>query len=277
MYFMGKEQLIIYCDCAWYDIISEDVKGPVLESLKDGGARFVAVADLCKMAAKKDPVLKEWAKADSVKIAACFPRAIRCLFDFAGAKLSEDAVIYNMRTQTGEEIILGLGGNADTQGSPEDISLEKEGDWVPWFPVIDYGRCVNCKQCLNFCLFGVYGVSADGKVAVVKPDGCKTNCPACARVCPEGAIIFPKYADGPINGDAVDEEALKAGKVDLSGLTRGEILDKIRNRGKGRRRFSADAKSTDGEKLAHLNNLQDQLGIPQDVLDSLAKGDRQHE
>ncbi|MBW8036533.1 MAG: hypothetical protein FVQ79_13130, partial [Planctomycetes bacterium] len=201
---MAEDQLIIYCNCAWYDIISEDVKGRVLESLKDSGARFVAVADLCKMAAEKDPILKEWAKADSVKIVACFRRAIRCLFDFAGAKLGEDAVVYNMRTQTGEEIIGGLGGNADTQEPPDDVSLEKEGDWAPWFPVIDYGRCVNCKQCLNFCLFGVYALSDDGNVEVVKPVNCKTNCPACARVCPESAIVFPKYADSPINGDAVD-------------------------------------------------------------------------
>lgn len=265
---MAEEQLIIYCDCAWYDIVSEDVKRRVLRSLKDGGARFVAVGDLCKMAAEKNPVLKEWAKADSLKIVACFPRGVRCLFDFAGAKLSEDAVIYNMRGQTAEEIIAGLGGNADTQGSPEDVSPEKEGNWVPWFPVIDYGRCENCKQCLNFCLFGVYGTTEDGKVEVVKPANCKTNCPACARVCPESAIIFPKYADSPINGDKVDEQKV-AGKPDLSGLTRDEILNKIRDRGQKRKRFSADAKSTDGEKLEHLKSLQDQLDIPQDVLDSL--------
>lgn len=267
---MAEEQLIVYCGCAWYDIVPEDVKGPVLESLQGGGAKFIAVADLCKMAAEKDPLLKEWARSDSIRIVACFPRAIKCLFDFAGARLSEDAVIYNMRTQTAEDIIEALGGNADTHVLPEDVSVEKDGDWVPWFPVIDYGRCVNCKQCLNFCLFGVYGVCEDGKVAVVKPAGCKTNCPACARVCPEGAIIFPKYGDSPINGDEVDENALAAGKIDLSGLTRSEILDKIRSRGKGHKRFSADEKSKNSEKLEHLKNLQEKLDIPQDVLDSLA-------
>jgi len=135
---------------------------------------------------------------------------------------------------------------------------------------------VNCKQCLNFCLFGVYGTTEDGKVEVVKPANCKTNCPACARVCPESAIIFPKYGEGPINGDAVDEQEV-AGKPDLSGLTRDEILNKIRDRGKGRKRFSADSKSTDAEKLEQLKSLQEKLDIPQDVLDSLAKGDRQHE
>ena len=266
---MSSDQLFIYCGCAWYDIVPEDVRAQVLNSLKDAGVKFSAVSDLCKLAANKDPILKEWVKVDSIKIAACFPRAVRCLFDFAGAKLPEDAVIYNMRSQTAGEIIAGLLADADSQGSSEDISLEKEEDWTPWFPVIDYGRCVNCKQCLNFCLFGVYALSEDGKVEVSKPANCKTNCPACARVCPESAIIFPKYADSPVNGDKVDEKAV-AGKPDLSGLTRDEILSKIRGRGKKRKRFAPDANSTAGQKMDHLKSLQDQLDIPQDVLDSLA-------
>jgi len=27
-----------------------------------------------------------------------------------------------------------------------------------WYPVIDYSRCTNCMECIDFCLFGVYGV-----------------------------------------------------------------------------------------------------------------------
>ena len=27
-----------------------------------------------------------------------------------------------------------------------------------WYPVIDYDRCTNCMECIDFCLFGVYGV-----------------------------------------------------------------------------------------------------------------------
>ncbi|MEX2185814.1 MAG: ferredoxin family protein, partial [Pirellulales bacterium] len=26
-----------------------------------------------------------------------------------------------------------------------------------WYPVIDYSRCTNCMECIDFCLFGVYG------------------------------------------------------------------------------------------------------------------------
>src|SRR5262245_39719349 len=27
-----------------------------------------------------------------------------------------------------------------------------------WYPVIDYNRCTNCLECIDFCLFGVYGI-----------------------------------------------------------------------------------------------------------------------
>jgi Pyruvate/2-oxoacid:ferredoxin oxidoreductase delta subunit len=75
-------------------------------------------------------------------------------------------------------------------------SAAKHGDWKPWFPVIDYDRCTNCMQCLSFCLFGVYGVDEEQKIQVQNNDNCKTNCPACSRVCPEAAIMFPKYKAG---------------------------------------------------------------------------------
>ncbi len=82
----------------------------------------------------------------------------------------------------------------------------KPGGWKPWFPVIDYNRCTNCMQCLSFCLFDVYGVDTGGKIKVQKSHNCKTDCPACSRVCPEVAILFPKYKAGPINGDVVKAE-----------------------------------------------------------------------
>ena len=69
----------------------------------------------------------------------------------------------------------------------------QHGVWKPWFPVIDYDRCTNCMQCLSFCLFGVYGVDEQQRIQVQNNDHCKTNCPACSRVCPEAAIMFPKY------------------------------------------------------------------------------------
>ena len=84
-----------------------------------------------------------------------------------------------------------------------ETGTAQHGAWKPWFPVIDYSRCTNCMQCLSFCLFDVYGVSTAGKIQVQNNDNCKTNCPACSRVCPEVAIMFPKYTAAPINGEPV--------------------------------------------------------------------------
>lgn len=66
-----------------------------------------------------------------------------------------------------------------------------------WYPVIDYTRCCNCLDCLEFCLFGVYDTDADGRIVAATPDACKPGCPACSRVCPSQAIVFPLY-----HGDA---------------------------------------------------------------------------
>lgn len=99
----------------------------------------------------------------------------------------------------------------------------KHGDWKPWFPVIDYDRCTNCMQCLSFCLFGVYGVDEQQRIQAQNHDNCKTNCPACSRVCPEAAIMFPKYKAGPINGDLVKDGDLgkEKMKIDISALLGG--------------------------------------------------------
>ncbi|HET6882913.1 MAG TPA: ferredoxin family protein [Pirellulales bacterium] len=85
-----------------------------------------------------------------------------------------------------------------------------------WYPVIDYSRCTNCLECLDFCLFGVYGISAAEAILVEQPDNCRKGCPACSRVCPENAIIFPQHKSPAIAGSPNGE----AGglKIDLSKL-----------------------------------------------------------
>ena len=62
-----------------------------------------------------------------------------------------------------------------------------------WYPIVDRSRCSNCRNCLQFCLFGVYDTDENGAVTVAKPDSCKHGCPACSRICPSGAIMFPLY------------------------------------------------------------------------------------
>jgi NAD-dependent dihydropyrimidine dehydrogenase PreA subunit len=66
-----------------------------------------------------------------------------------------------------------------------------------WYPVMDGDRCTQCHHCLQFCLFGVYDLDGEGRVTVANPDACKPGCPACSRICPQGAIIFPLFAREP--------------------------------------------------------------------------------
>lgn len=146
--------------------------------------------------------------------------------------------------------------------------------WKPWFPVIDFSRCTNCMQCLTFCLFDVYGVSKDKKIEVRNPTNCKTDCPACSRVCPEVAILFPKYKGGPINGDEIRDEDLhrEKMKVDISALLGGDIYAALRQRSAdAKARFSRerDEKRALDERRKCLTKLQQDLGIPPEVLAAL--------
>lgn len=75
-------------------------------------------------------------------------------------------------------------------------------------------------ECIDFCLFGVYGVDAGERILVEQQDNCKKGCPACSRVCPENAIIFPEYKTPAIAGAPVDAES--GVKIDLSKLFGGD-------------------------------------------------------
>jgi Pyruvate/2-oxoacid:ferredoxin oxidoreductase delta subunit len=155
----------------------------------------------------------------------------------------------------------------------------RPGGWKPWFPVIDFGRCTNCMQCLTFCLFDVYGVSPDKQIRVQNPSNCKTDCPACSRVCPEVAILFPKYRMGPINGDEVREADIhrEKMKVDISALLGGDIYAALRTRSQeSKQRFARerDDKRALEERRKCLNKLQEQLDIPAEVLAALPSLDQ---
>jgi Pyruvate/2-oxoacid:ferredoxin oxidoreductase delta subunit len=163
----------------------------------------------------------------------------------------------------------GVGGDAQTQ---------KPGGWKPWFPVIDYSRCTNCMQCLSFCLFDVYGVSKDKQIEVQRQTNCKTDCPACSRVCPEVAILFPKYKAGPINGDEVNAADLEREKmkVDISALLGGDIYAALRQRSQhASSRFARerDDQRALEERKKCLAKLQAALDIPAEVMNALPTAD----
>jgi len=277
---VDKKPITVYCHCAYYQIIPDGTKRDVLDGLKASGAEFTAVPDLCRLRADRDPRLERWANAESLRIFACYPRTVKWLFHAAGISLPDQGVEFvNMRTADPEELVASLLAGQTPAQPQKDINLKKEGDWIPWFPVIDYDRCVNCKQCLNFCLFGVFELNEDDKVQVSNPANCKTNCPACAKACPQTAIIFPKFGESPINGDDVPEQSPKEeeAKAKLGDLLSGDIYDTIRSRDKGAKRFSADPDPIEDPAMRQgcptLDKLQKDLGIPPEVLASLSPKD----
>ena len=66
-----------------------EVKAAVLNGLSEADVEFDAVPDLCEMAARGDARLRELAAEGPLKIAACYPRAVKWLFAAAGAQLPE--------------------------------------------------------------------------------------------------------------------------------------------------------------------------------------------
>ena len=116
--------------------------------------------------------------------------------------------------------MLGIGdaeSGSATTGSIAEVEAEEKVR-RRWYPVIDYDRCTNCMECIDFCLFGVYGVDALDRILVESQDSCKKGCPACSRVCPENAIVFPQHKTPAIAGAAGEVAGLK---IDLSQLFGG--------------------------------------------------------
>lgn len=110
---------------------------------------------------------------------------------------------------------------ATAELSDEVLTVSRDATRFPdeperrWYPVIDFSRCTNCMECIDFCLFGVYGVDRSETIVVEQPDNCRKGCPACSRVCPENAIIFPQHKTPAIAGAPVGLVSLK---IDLSKL-----------------------------------------------------------
>ena len=126
-------------------------------------------------------------------------RALRC-FDMHVGESVEDCVAQLEAAAEGDAVA----------GGADEIADEAP---ARWYPVLDYSRCVNCKQCLEFCMFGVYTIE-DEKVVATQPDNCKPGCPACARVCPKGAVMFPHYTKDPAIAGAAGATAVGQ-KIDV--------------------------------------------------------------
>ena len=100
---------ILYCHCAYAQVVPKEVKEDVLKRLCASGAAFDAVADLCDMSARKDPALRKLVEGGDVTIVACYPRAVKWLFHAAGAPLPKEGVeVLNMREQSADDVMNAL-------------------------------------------------------------------------------------------------------------------------------------------------------------------------
>lgn len=122
---------------------------------------------------------------------------------------------------SGDSLGAPLGGGAKqasaaaTLFGTSSLAVIEEHPARRWYPVIDFSRCTNCMECIDFCLFGVYGVDTLETIVVEQADNCRKGCPACSRVCPQNAIMFPQHKTPAIAGAPVDASGMK---IDLSKL-----------------------------------------------------------
>jgi hypothetical protein len=99
---------LLYCHCRYSQVVPAVVKEAVLEELCASGLPFEAVPDLCELSARCDPSLQRLATGP-LKIAACYPRAVKWLFAAANAPLPQESCeVLNMRTLPASEVMAGL-------------------------------------------------------------------------------------------------------------------------------------------------------------------------
>jgi len=267
---MSTPLRILLCRCSQAARVDRNVVDQLLDALPKSGALITVADDLCGLAGGKDPLLAEIAAAPRAAIIACHTRAVRWLFAAAGYELDESRTrLFSLRNQSVADIIAEM--TADPIGESQIETVAHEGPWAPWFPVIDRDRCVNCMQCLNFCLFGTYSMTSDKQVLVSKPAACKNLCPACARICPKSAIIFPKYDQSPIDGSDVPEDS-EGPAVDLDALKQGDVYARLRQRSSGQR-FSPTRDEEPAEPTDSPSDLADRLGVPPEVIAAMSPED----
>lgn len=208
-----SQQNIVICACASRSFISKVQVAELVATLQQAGYNVTIEADLCETAETDPARMRELVTGNIIM--GCYTRALRALADRADCAATRNI---NIRGRRVEQILKDLNlddamNHDEEWQARRDVALAEINAFTvkvatdAWYPILDYERCVDCGKCHDFCLFGVYSIE-DGKVKVAQPQNCKNNCPACSRVCPTEAVIFPKYERSPINGGSASEEGV---------------------------------------------------------------------
>ena len=226
------DRKIVFCNCGG-SLLKPELKSEIFDKLNQEGVAFSRVSDLCGLCTDcKEDIQQLMTGSDEILIIACHPRAVKLLLDQTG--INGDSFNYlNFLEFDKDSLIENIKAFSDSGtniSSPSEI--KSSSGWEAWYPLIDYTRCTSCGQCADFCLFGVYE-KKDNKVIVVNPEGCKNNCPACARICPHTAIIFPKYEHGGAiaGADSINEvEEQQRQRLDIDSILGSEIYQALEKR-----------------------------------------------
>jgi ferredoxin len=257
---MGKK--IVFCNCGSERIEPERLRA-IEKKFIDDNVDFVKISDLCAVSVhNKEQLRSIFNRNNEYIIAGCHSRTLKLLLEKAGIEPDNYSCKFiNFFESDNEEIFRETssfikGYDPDQKAVIEEIRNSQ--DWISWFPVIDYSRCTSCGQCADFCLFGVYEKN-EGKINVINPVGCKNNCPACARICPQTAIIFPKYKPGGAIGgsDIIDEiSEQKRQAEDINTFLDGDIYSALEQRKKKRKSIIREEAMNKAiqERLNALNN-----------------------
>ena len=221
---------ITICACSSREFLPKLKVAQAATELRRAGYEVEIVADLCELAITQPERMVEIAQTTVV---GCHARAMKALFESAGA---EARSLVDLRANSVGEALKGLGIQSEgLLQSDEEILQQVEGfeckvGTDAWYPVLDREKCVNCGKCHDFCLFGVYSLE-DGQVKVAQPLNCKNNCPACARVCPVGAVIFAKHPEAPINGgEAAAQAEGTTFKIDMNAVYNEALRERLQHR-----------------------------------------------
>ena len=122
---MTDKPRILFCHCNYAQVVPPEVKAGVLEKLCASGQAFEAVADLCEMSARRDPALNRLADGEApVKVAACYPRAVKWLFGSCKAPLDgKRTEVVNMRELSAEDAAETLLNDEVSPNLPEDGAM----------------------------------------------------------------------------------------------------------------------------------------------------------